>query len=277
MAAGCSARRPLTVSPRPSVEIAAGVHVMTSSRYTTTTTIVCRGGGALLVDPAWTVTERDGIVDWLRERSLHVVAGFSTHAHHDHLLWHPGFGDVPRWASADTVRCAHEWRDELTTAMGDDLPAGWPNPIDGIRPTTSAQLDPFGEVADAVALGIASVELVVHDGHAPGHTALLLADQGVLVAGDMLSDIELPLPFHPDDLPAYLAALDALAPAVARATALVPGHGHPTDRPVERLDADRRYLDALLGGSDPDDPRRALPGMDAAHAHNVELARALTT
>ncbi len=262
------------VAARPSSEIAPGVHVMTSSRYTTTTTVVVRDGSAVLVDPAWTVDERDGIVTWLRERGLAVVAGFSTHAHHDHLLWHPGFGDVPRWASAGTVRCAHEWRDELTAQLGDDLPDGWPNPIDGIREVPCGRLDPFADVADRGG-EVEPIELVVHDGHAPGHTALLLPGRGVLVAGDMLSDIELPLPFSPDDLPAYLAALDTLAPAVGRASTLVPGHGHPSPQPMARLDADRRYLDALLAGQDVDDPRRALPGMDAAHTRNVELAIAL--
>jgi hypothetical protein len=28
-----------------------------------------------------------------------VVAGFSTHPHWDHLLWHPRLGDVPRYAT----------------------------------------------------------------------------------------------------------------------------------------------------------------------------------
>ena len=39
----------------------------------------------------------------------------------------------------------------------------------------------------------ADIELVSHDGHAPGHTALWLADSRVLIAGDMLSEVELPL------------------------------------------------------------------------------------
>lgn len=257
---------------RPAVEIAPGVHVMTSTRYTTTSTIVARGSRALLVDPAWTVPELDGLVGWLRTHELHVAAGFSTHAHHDHLLWHPGFGEAPRWASPMTVRCAHEWRDELTAQLGDDLPAGWANPIDGVRALDATRFDPFEGVADPAG---EAIELVIHDGHAPGHTALLLADRGVLVAGDMLSDIERPLPFHPDDLPAYVRALDALAPAVARASALVPGHGSPSLRPIDRLDADRRYLDAVLAGRDPDDARRAAPGMAEAHARNVVLAIAV--
>ena len=75
----------------------------------------------------------------------------------------------------------------------------------------------------------------------------------------------MPLPFDPDDLDAYLAGLDALAPYVAQALLLVPGHGTPTTSPGERLDADRRYLDAVLAGGDPDDPRRADPDMEETH------------
>jgi hypothetical protein len=37
----------------------------------------------------------------------------------------------------------------------------------------------------------------------------------------------------------------------------------------QRWLADRAYLDALLAGRDPDDPRLADPGMRAAHADNV--------
>jgi glyoxylase-like metal-dependent hydrolase (beta-lactamase superfamily II) len=69
------------------------------------------------------------------------------------------------------------------------------------------------------------IEPVFHDGHAPGHTALWLPERRVLIVGDMLSDIELPLPFFPDDLPAYLDSLDRLAPLASRAAVIVPGHG----------------------------------------------------
>ena len=36
-------------------------------------------------------------------------------------------------------------------------------------------------------------EIVEHQAHAIGHAALLLADRGVLLAGDMLSDVLIPL------------------------------------------------------------------------------------
>lgn len=256
------------MSDRSFVEVAPGVVVATSRRYTTTSTVVVRDGAALLVDPAWTRDELEQIAGWLTANSLTVTAGVSTHAHHDHLLWQPAFGDAPRWASQRSVECAAEWHDEMLAMLDDDLVGEWPDPLLGVRALDGDIVpEPFGGAADE------TVRFVVHDGHAPGHTAVWLPERGVLLAGDMLSDIELPLPFNPDDLPAYLAALDTLAPVVAAATVLVPGHGHPTDRPLERLDADRRYLDDLLQGRDPDDPRRALKGMDEAHAKNVALAR----
>ena len=245
-----------------------GVFVTTSRRYMTTSTIVRRGDGALVVDPAWTVAELHRLRDWLAAGELEVVAGIATHAHHDHLLWHPGFGKVPRYASTRTVELADEWHGGLRDQLDDDYRRDFPDSFRSLTAVAAGPLDdPFGDGGDE------AIELVVHDGHAPGHTAVWLADRGVLLAGDMLSDIELPLPFQPDDLEAYLAALDALALVVAHASILVPGHGHVTDRPLERLDADRRYLDTILAGGDPDDPRRANAGMEQAHQRILELAR----
>ena len=103
------------------------------------------------------------------------------------------------------------------------------------------------------------VEVISHDGHAAGHGALWLPDRAVLVAGDMLSDLELPLPFTPQGLSAYLPALDVLEPFVAQAKWLIPGHGTPTDRPLQRLQADRGVLRALLRGEEINDRRRSLP------------------
>ena len=255
---------------RPVVEVARDVFVMTSSKYDTSSTIIRRGEHVLLVDPAWTTEELDDIAGWLVGHECRVTAGFATHAHHDHMLWHPAFGDAPRWASPTSAKMALRWRAELTESL-DDYPPEWPNPLDGIVPLTGDSIPlPFGPHG-----GDEQIELVVHDGHAPGHTAVLLADRGVLLAGDMLSDIELPLPFSPDDLLAYLNALDLLAPVVQRATVLVPGHGHTTDQPLARLDADRRYLDDVIAGREADDPRRALKGMAEAHAKIVDLAREL--
>jgi hypothetical protein len=70
-----------------------------------------------------------------------------------------------------------------------------------------------------------------------------------------------------------------LADVVRRCGTLVPGHGTPTDDPMARSAADRRYLDWILGGLDLDDPRSADPRladpeMRDLHARNVAQARA---
>jgi glyoxylase-like metal-dependent hydrolase (beta-lactamase superfamily II) len=116
--------------------------------------------------------------------------------------------------------------------------------------------------------------VITHDGHAAGHSAVWLAELGVLIAGDMLSDTEIPLLDESvSALADYRAGLAALAPAAAVATLVIPGHGRPGTDAAARLAADYRYLDALASGTAPDDPRLLLPGMAEAHAANRRYAR----
>ncbi|MGN6334412.1 MAG: MBL fold metallo-hydrolase [Motilibacteraceae bacterium] len=246
---------------RELVEVADGVFVATSRRDLTTSTLVVHGHEVLLVDPAWEPDELAALADLLEDRGWRVVAGLATHAHHDHLLWHPRFGAVPRFASQRTWELAEQHRADLVDNLGAHWPAELATLVGRVEPADHAL--PFPE----------PVELVEHDGHAPGHTAVWLPERGVLLAGDMLSDVELPLPLWPDDLPAYLAGLDRLAPHVARAHVLVPGHGNPTDDPMSRLAADRRYLDDLRAVGDSTDPRRHNPGMAEVHDAVARLVR----
>ncbi|MFH8251627.1 MBL fold metallo-hydrolase [Microbacterium sp. B2969] len=244
-------------------QVADGVLVATSRVMSTTSTVLAAGGRALLVDPAWMPDELGGLDAELRRRELRVVGGFATHAHHDHLLWHPGFGDAPRCASPQTVRLAESDRGALVEALGGDLPPELADLMGRVMPSP----------ADVFESPAGPVELIVHDGHAPGHTALWLPVQRVLIAGDMLSDLEVPLPFDPDDVPAYLAALDLLEPFAALAAVVIPGHGAPGPHARARLDADRRYLDAVLRGRVPDDDRLADPGMRDEYEHLVRVVR----
>ena len=253
---------------RELVEVAPGVLVATSRVMATTSTVLAGGGEALLVDPAWEPDELDALAAELFRRSLRVIGGCATHAHEDHVLWHPAFGDAPRWASAATAQRAAADRESLVAALG----SGFPDELAALVGRVEAMGD--GIPRASVPRGF-DPEAVVHDGHAPGHTALWLPAQRVLLAGDMLSDVELPLPFDPDDVAAYVRALDLLAHAAARAEVVVPGHGAPGADAPARLDADRRYLDDLLRRGRSDDPRRANPGMDEAYRRTVAIVRAM--
>ena len=120
-------------------------------------------------------------------------------------------------------------------------------------------------------------EIVEHQAHAIGHAAVLLADRGVLLAGDMLSDVLIPLldPRQADQVDAYEAALDRLGEAAGRVEVLVPGHGAVAEGPevAARLSADRAYLDALRRGAEPADARLAQDWLAGPHRSNVEQAR----
>ena len=102
-------------------------------------------------------------------------------------------------------------------------------------------------------------EIIEHQAHAVGHAAVLLADRGVLLAGDMLSDVLIPLfdPRQDDQVGAYETALDRLDEAAGHVDVVVPGHGAVAEGPevAARLAADRAYIDALRRGEEPVDAR----------------------
>jgi glyoxylase-like metal-dependent hydrolase (beta-lactamase superfamily II) len=104
------------------------------------------------------------------------------------------------------------------------------------------------------------VLIIEHQAHAAGHAALLIEERGVLVAGDMLSDVLIPmldLNDAADPIEDYLAALRLIESAAADVDVLVPGHGSigGADQVHARIDQDRAYLQALRDAGAPDDPR----------------------
>jgi hydroxyacylglutathione hydrolase len=247
-------------------EVAPGVFVVTAEQYTTTTTVVAgRDGGCLVIDPAVTPADVAALAAWLAARGLRPAAGWSTHPHWDHLLWSRALGaDVPRYATARAVAAAAARRDELLAELAAAAPGHDQALFARIVALPGEEIPWDGPVATVVA----------HDAHAPGHGAVFLPGAGVLVAGDMCSDIEIPLLdlAAADPLGSYRAALGRLA-AVAGVRVVVPGHGRAGDAAAfrSRLAADAAYLDALARGADVTDPRLAgAPGwLLADHARQL--------
>ena len=121
-------------------------------------------------------------------------------------------------------------------------------------------------------------EIIEHEAHAVGHAAVLLADRGVLLAGDMLSDVLIPLldARRPGQVGAY-DALDRLGEAARHVDVVVRGHGAVAEGPevAARLAADHGYIDALRRGEEPVDARLG-PDADwlsGPHHSNLEQAR----
>jgi glyoxylase-like metal-dependent hydrolase (beta-lactamase superfamily II) len=101
--------------------------------------------------------------------------------------------------------------------------------------------------------------IIEHQAHAPGHAALLIEDPRVLVAGDMLSDVLIPMlnVNSADPIEEYLTGLRLLESAASEVDVVVPGHGSTggADQVPARIAQDRAYLQTLRDADIPDDPR----------------------
>jgi hydroxyacylglutathione hydrolase len=254
-------------------EVAPGVFVATAEAYVTTTTVVAGAdGGCLVIDPAVTVAELDALASWLSARGLRPVAGWSTHPHWDHLLWSPSLGDAVRYATPRAAEVAVRGRAGLIRDVQDAAPGHDLALFARVRPLRERRIPWRGPRALALA----------HDAHAPGHGAVFLPDTGVLVAGDMCSDIEIPLLDREsaDAFGGYRHGLGVLA-AVPGVRVIVPGHGHTGDAAEfrRRVAADFAYLDRTEAGLDVADERLAAPPawLSAEHDRQRALAAAELT
>jgi len=168
---------------------------------------------------------------------------------------------VPRYG---TARCAGFLRDLLSQ------PEWQARVRQGLPPEIVDQvpLDLFGLV-EGLPPGMTHipwngprVRVIEHPAHAPGHAALLIEQRGVLVAGDMLSDVLVPmLDDGADPIQDYLTGLQALADVMDEVDVLVPGHGSvgTAEQMRERTEQDRAYVLALSAGRAPSDSRVESP------------------
>jgi len=236
-------------------QVAEGVLIHQSEFCQSNAVVVHGRAGVLLIDPGVHGYEMACLANDLSDSGQTVVAGFSTHPHWDHLLWHASFGAAPRYG---TARCAATARDRLSggvaqVAQAAGIPEQVPLDLLGLiagLPAEMAQIPWDGP----------QVRIVEHQAHAPGHAALLIEERGVLVAGDMLSDVLIPmldLNDTADPIEDYLAALRLLEGVAGDVDVLVPGHGSigGADQVHARIDQDRAYVHALRDAHVPGDPR----------------------
>jgi glyoxylase-like metal-dependent hydrolase (beta-lactamase superfamily II) len=239
-------------------KVAQGVWVHQSELIQNNSIVVQGDAGVLLIDPGITETEMACLANDIRELNHPVVAGFSTHPDWDHVLWHSDFGEAPRYG---TARGAAFMKNLLSQA---DWKA---QAAEGLPPEIADEvpLDLFGRITALpdqtthLPWDGPRVRIIEHSGHAQGHAALLIEDSGVLVAGDMLSDILMPFPNPVTDNPIhdYLAGLQLLEDVASEVQVVIPGHGSvgKGDEVRARIALDRTYVQALRDGVASDDPR----------------------
>ena len=261
-------------------QVAEGVLVHESEFIQSNAVVVQGQAGVLLIDAGITGDEMVAIADDLHELDQPVVAGFSTHPHWDHVLWHAQFGAAPRYG---TARCAADiraflsnpkWKDDVAEELPPEVAGQVPLDLLGLitgLPAETTQIPWDGP----------QVKIIEHQAHAPGHAALLIEERGVLVAGDMLSDVLIPMldVSAADPIEDYLAALRLLEGVADDVDVVIPGHGSVggADQVRARIEQDRAYVLALRDGGVPDDPRigpSAKPGWEwVSDVHNGQAQR----
>jgi glyoxylase-like metal-dependent hydrolase (beta-lactamase superfamily II) len=244
-------------------QITEGVLTHESAFLQSNAMVVVGKAGVLLIDPGITSDEMIALANDLHELGKSVVAGFSTHPHWDHVLWHATFGEAPRYG---TARCAADMKDLLAQA-------DWKAQVsEGLPPEFGDQIpldDLFGQITglpakmEQIPWDGPEVRIIEHQGHAAGHAALFMKERGVLVAGDLLSDVLIPLlDFEAaDPIGDYLTALQLLEGVADDVKVVIPGHGSVGDAAQvrARIEHDRAYVQALRDGGGTDDARLSAP------------------
>lgn len=226
------------------IEITDGVLVAQSDIDHTNSTVVTGDGNiCVVIDPAVKADEVKALAAAVKGRGLRVVAGFSTHAHWDHLLWSAQFGNVTRYATKRAAELAVKQRGKLAMEANKKTP--------GHELALLGAVKPLPDGATTIPWDGPEITIIEHNGHAPGHAALYVKDKGVLITGDTFSDVEVPTL----DLEAgtgladYRAGMQKML-GLEGLRFVVPGHGKVCSglRMFPRFLDDWHYLDDLVAG-----------------------------
>jgi glyoxylase-like metal-dependent hydrolase (beta-lactamase superfamily II) len=224
------------------VGLHADVIVATSRAFQTSCTLVRTAGEAFCIDSPIFPDELEILPAVAEQAGFGVVGLLATHADWDHLLGRYAFPEAPLGCSETTAaRLVNEpgAAQRAMRAFDEELYVERPRPL---SLPGAQRLD----VPGSVEIGDRELELQPADGHTVDGMAVWIPWAGVLVAGDYLSPVEIPMVQGPAS--AYLATLGRLEPLVEQADHVVPGHGAPIDRvrAAAILREDRAYVEALV-------------------------------
>jgi glyoxylase-like metal-dependent hydrolase (beta-lactamase superfamily II) len=252
------------------------VLVATSRIWQTTCTVVRGGDEAFVIDSPVLPDELELLPAVVEQSRFAQPAGLlATHADWDHLLGRLAFPEA-------TLGCAASTAERMRATPGEaqrELRA-FDDQHYLVRPAPLS----LGSVQALDAPGACEIgphELALHpaEGHTSDGMAIWAPWAGVLVLGDYLSPVEIPVLGDGGSIEVYVATLECLRPLVAEAQFIVPGHGAPlgSEQALSLLAEDLVYLEALSAR----DAAAALPdgrrskAQRAIHAANIALLGAL--
>lgn len=240
--------------------------VLTSRIWQTNAVALRAGSEAMLVDSPYLPDELALLPAVLDQSGFKVDALLATHADFDHLLGRLAFPGLALGVGEPSML---RIRTEPGAAQRELRDFDAELYVKREAPLALGQIQSL-PVPGVLELGEHEIELHPADGHTADGTALLAPWLGVLIAGDYLSDVEIPMISPGGSLADYQATLARLAPLVERAETVVPGHGSalPRDTALKVLEEDAAYLDALAAGQE----KASLPpGRDSVRQRQIHV------
>jgi glyoxylase-like metal-dependent hydrolase (beta-lactamase superfamily II) len=243
------------------------VVVFFSRVWQTTCTAVRCGQEGFVIDSPVYPDELEALPAVLAQAGFPVSGLLATHADWDHLLARGAFPQASLGVGETT---AARLRGEPGAAQRALRRFDEEHYVEDRPPLALSAIQEL-PVPGALALGEArELELHPTGGHTADGMAILIPWAGVLVAGDYLSPVEIPMLSPGGSVSAYTATLERLSSLIARAEWVVPGHGAPSSRDAAAriLEQDVAYLAALDAG----DGAAALPeGRRTSRQREVHL------
>ena len=224
------------------------VIVVSSRLWQTSATAIRAGEEAMLVDSPYFPDELEAVPAVLGRAGFEVRALLATHADWDHLLGRLAFPELPLGvgaSSGERLRAEPGAAQRRLRDMDQEHYVVRPRPL-ALGAFQTLPVPGYLEVGDR------ELELHPAEGHTADGIALIAPWARVLVCGDYLSPVEIPMLSSGGSLRAYRATLGRLGPLVEASETVVPGHGAPQPREaaLALLEEDTAYLDALAHGEE---------------------------
>jgi glyoxylase-like metal-dependent hydrolase (beta-lactamase superfamily II) len=248
------------------VSVSPDALVVTSAFWQTNAIALRSGEEAMLIDSPYLPDELDALPGVLAGAGFEPDGLLATHADFDHLLGRIAYPGMTLGLCESSVERLHRSPGEAQRALRQ-----YDDEFYVIRtaPLALGQVQGL-PVPGSVEIGDRELELHPAEGHTEDGMAIFDRDQGLLMVGDYLSDVE--IPWIHGSLADYRATLARLAPLVLQATTVVPGHGVPNDRDttLRILEQDVDYLDALERGELNLPDGRDTKAQRGIHTENLE-------
>lgn len=221
-------------------KLTSNLWVYQSELYFTNSGIFLDDGQACLIDPGIFPQEIKMIKGFVGEKQAEPQSLVITHSHWDHILgseFFPGVNiitqdnylkEISGGNETHILKQIKKWQTECEVERT--------QPFEIPKPDQTFNKE--------MQLSVGNLSLFHAPGHAADQLVVYQADQGVLWAADMLSDLE--IPFVSDNLAAYQATLIMLS--TFDIELLIPGHGFLTKEKTDihtRISEDIRYLQEL--------------------------------